>query len=173
MKNATISHRTNDLSVFRPTEGDTFRERMACISAAIGRRAYELFQDRRAEDGHDWEDWFRAESELLTPLRAKVIETDGELLIRVGVPGITDKDVEVVVEPERLIICSKKTRGSEQDTGTAKRKVERSDEMFQVIDLPHDISPDKITATLKDGILEVKLPKVDPGRKIPVAVKAA
>lgn len=31
---------------------------------AIAQRAYELFESRCYEHGHDWEDWFRAESEL-------------------------------------------------------------------------------------------------------------
>ena len=30
----------------------------------IARRAYELFETRGCEHGHDWEDWLRAESEL-------------------------------------------------------------------------------------------------------------
>jgi len=32
--------------------------------STIARRAYELFETRGYEHGHDWEDWFRAESEL-------------------------------------------------------------------------------------------------------------
>jgi hypothetical protein len=31
---------------------------------AIAHRAYELFEMRGCEHGRDWEDWFRAESEL-------------------------------------------------------------------------------------------------------------
>jgi len=31
---------------------------------AIAHRAYELFETRGCEHGHDWEDWFRAELEL-------------------------------------------------------------------------------------------------------------
>jgi hypothetical protein len=30
----------------------------------IARRAYQLFEKRAREPGHDWEDWFRAEREL-------------------------------------------------------------------------------------------------------------
>jgi hypothetical protein len=30
----------------------------------IRRRAYELYEARSREDGHDLEDWFRAESEI-------------------------------------------------------------------------------------------------------------
>jgi hypothetical protein len=31
---------------------------------AIAHRAHELFEVRGCKHGHDWEDWFRAESEL-------------------------------------------------------------------------------------------------------------
>ena len=36
----------------------------------IRKRAYELYVDRGMEDGHDLEDWFRAEEELLSKERA-------------------------------------------------------------------------------------------------------
>jgi hypothetical protein len=31
----------------------------------IARRAYQIYQRRGGEAGHDWEDWFQAEHELL------------------------------------------------------------------------------------------------------------
>jgi hypothetical protein len=31
----------------------------------IARRAYQLFEQRGAKAGHDWEDWFQAERELM------------------------------------------------------------------------------------------------------------
>jgi hypothetical protein len=34
------------------------------ISAQIARRAYELYETRGREDGHDMEDWLRAEEEI-------------------------------------------------------------------------------------------------------------
>lgn len=34
------------------------------IEERIRRRAYELYEARGREHGHDWEDWFRAESEI-------------------------------------------------------------------------------------------------------------
>ena len=37
---------------------------MQQVHLAIASRAYELFETRGCEHGHDWEDWFRAESEL-------------------------------------------------------------------------------------------------------------
>jgi Protein of unknown function (DUF2934) len=34
------------------------------VSEQIGRRAYELYEARGREDGHDLEDWLRAEEEI-------------------------------------------------------------------------------------------------------------
>ena len=34
----------------------------------ISRRAYELYLERGCEDGHDCEDWLKAESELLAEM---------------------------------------------------------------------------------------------------------
>jgi hypothetical protein len=62
---------TTQPAVFKLTASGTFVERMRQISVAIANRAYELFEARGSEHGHDWEDWFRAESELLTPIPPK------------------------------------------------------------------------------------------------------
>lgn len=31
---------------------------------SLARRAYELYEQRGGEDGHDWEDWFQAERDI-------------------------------------------------------------------------------------------------------------
>jgi|KBSMisStaDraftv2_1062788.scaffolds.fasta_scaffold00388_10 HSP20 family protein len=173
MKSTPATNRTTPLTMLRLAKGETFLERMEQISTVIACRAYELFEARRSEHGHDWEDWFRAESELLTPVLVKVSETDGELQIRAEVPGFTDKDLEVGIEPKRLIICGKKQQSSEQDNGKAVRRVENVDEMFRVINLPHEIDPEKGVATLENDTLKITLPNVNMGKKIPVGVKAA
>ena len=169
---ATIPQRITPLPVHRLTEDRTFVERMGQISSTIARRAYELFEARRSENGHDWEDWFRAESELLIPVPVKVMETDGDLHVRAEVPGFTAKEIEVRIEPRRLIICGKKQQASEQNKGKAVHRVEKSDEIFRALDLPHEIDPEKVTATLDHTVLEITLPNVHPSVKTPVGVAA-
>lgn len=172
---ATIPQRTIPLPIpiFRLTEGDTFVEQMGNISSAIARRAYELFEARRSENGRDWEDWFRAESELLTPVPVKVMEKDGDLHVRAEVPGFTDKDIEVRIEQTRLVICGKKQQTSEQNKGKGVQRVQEFEEIFRALDLPHEIDPEKVTATLNHGVLEITLPNVHPDKKTPVGDKAA
>ena len=48
-----------------------------------------------------------------------------------------------------------------------------SAEMFRVLDLPAEIDPHNMTATIKNEVLEVTLAKVNPGKKNAVGAKAA
>jgi HSP20 family protein len=103
----------------------------------------------------------------------KVTETGGDLHVQAEVPGFTDKDLEVRVEPRRLIICGKKQQTSEQNKGEGFRRAEKSDEIFRALDLPHEIDPEKVTATLDHAALEITLPNVHSSKKTPIGVKAA
>ena len=170
---ATNARPTTQPAIFKLTASGTLVERTQQISAAIARRAYELFEARGSEHGHDGEDWFRAESELLTPIPATVVDTDGELTVTAEVPGFTGKDLEVLAEPRRLIIRAKKQETMEQEKGRTALHGKMSNEMFHFLELPHEVDPNKMTATIKNDVLEVTLAKVNPDKKTAVGVKAA
>ena len=106
---ATNARPTSQPAIFKLTTSGTFVERARHISNAIARRAFELFEARGSEHGHDCEDWFRAESELLTPVPATVVDKDGGFVVRAELPGFTGKDVEVRADPRRLIILRRKS----------------------------------------------------------------
>jgi HSP20 family protein len=160
-------------AIFKLTASDSFAERRRQISAAIARRAYELFEARGFAHGRDCEDWFRAESELLTPLQAKVVETDGGFTVRAELPGFTGKDVQVLAEPGRLVISASKQETLEQEKGIAVVQGKMSTERFRAFELPLEIDPNHVTATMEHEVLEVTLAKLNPGKKIAVGVKAA
>jgi HSP20 family molecular chaperone IbpA len=46
-------------------------------------------------------------------------------------------------------------------------------EVFRVLELPHEIDPDNMKATIENEMLEVTLAKVNLGKKNAVSVKAA
>jgi HSP20 family protein len=167
------SHSTRQPAILRLTDGDPFFQRMREVYDTLARQAYELFDGRGRQDGRDLEDWFRAESELLRPMPVEVSETDDELVVRADVPGFRDKDIEVRVAPHRLIISGKREQIHDQNKRKTLYTEKKSDEVFRTVDLSEEIDPDKVRAMQQDGTLEVVLPKVRPGKKIPVAVKAA
>jgi HSP20 family molecular chaperone IbpA len=138
------------------------------LSGQIARRAYQLFEENGRKMGLDLAHWFQAESELLHPVHLSVLESAESITVRAEVPGFTVKDLEVSVEPWRVTITGKREAKEER---TAKKMVytERcSDEILRIVDLPEEVNPDKVVATLKDGILELDLPKASPTKKVPI-----
>src|SRR5580700_8640402 len=69
------------------------------IYDGIARRAFEIFESRGGSPGHDLEDWFRAESELLHPVPLNLSESSGKFIVRAEVPGFGRNDIEINVEP--------------------------------------------------------------------------
>ena len=153
--------------------GDPFFKRVQEINDLIARRAYELFESRGFTHGLDLADWLRAESDILHPIPLDVTETETELTVRAEVPGFSEKDLEVRVEPRRLFITGKHQEASEQKKGKSVYSERHATQIFRVLDLPTSINPDGVKATLSDGVLEVTLLKAEVGKKIPVLAKAA
>ena len=143
------------------------------IENRIASRAYDLFASSGFTHGHDIEDWLLAESELFGRMPVEVTENDKEVTVKAGLPGFTDKDIHIRVEPRRLFISAERQEKSENKKKGETVYSERSDEVFRTIDLPADIDPHKMRATLSKGELEITLPKREIGRKITVEPKAA
>ena len=100
-------------------------------------------------------------------------ETEKEMIIEADVPGVRDEDVDIEIEDDKVII-----KGERKHQEETKREdyyhVESSYGSFsRVIGLPNYVNADKAIAEVKDGILEVRVPKVEQRqpKKIKVATK--
>ena len=94
---------------------------------------------------------------------------DGNCIVRVDLPGIDPKDLDVHVEGELLTIKAERKaeeRGPEYRE-TYYGKFERT------VTLPHGVKAEKITAHYEHGVLElvVPLPVELAGRKIPIQIE--
>jgi HSP20 family molecular chaperone IbpA len=134
-------------------------EQMDHLYDAIARRAFELFEKEGRVDGHHMRHWLEAERELLHPVHIRMEEADGEFLVRAELPGFTASDIEVSVQPRRLTITGKRESKQENKQGDAVYAEQCSDEIFRTMELPVEVDVANVTATLKDGILEIQLPK--------------
>jgi HSP20 family protein len=139
----------------------------------IARRAIDIFESRGRLLGHELEDWFRAEFELLHPVPLNVTESDGEYIVRAEVPGFGSKDIEVIVEPLYLAISGKRETKEDEENGKMICSESRSERIFRVLDLPSVVDISKVSTTLKDGILIVDLPKARNAEKVRVEPIAA
>jgi hypothetical protein len=76
-----------------PHKLEDLRWEMQEAQLAIARRAYEFFETRGREHGHDWEDWFRAESELLRPVSVSTSESKDRISVRANVLGFEENEL--------------------------------------------------------------------------------
>jgi HSP20 family protein len=153
--------------------GDAFFELAQELNCLISRRAFELFESRGFAHGHDREDWLQAASEILLSVPVDVAETEAELTIRADVPGFGEKDIEVRVAPRSVCIAGKREVASGEKHARAMYSERRSNQIFRVLELPSEIDPDRVDATVSGGILEIRLLRVGLARKVQVLAKAA
>ena len=154
-------------------ERDGLLNRMKEVSETIAKRAYEFFETRGREFGRDIDDWVHAELELIRPVPIDITESEVELKIRAEVPGFTAKDIQVSIEPNRLIISGKIEKAEERETEKTVHTECLSNEIFRALDLPAEVDPAKVTATLKDGVLQLSLAKAPIGEPVKVDVQAS
>lgn len=102
-----------------------------------------------------------------------VTETPEEILVKVDVPGIEEKDLNVSLSGGNLIIKGERSTEKEEKDKHFHR-VERSFGSFQrIVALPVAVDADNIKAECHKGVLELHLPKKAEAKakEIPIHVK--
>ena len=122
--------------------------------ASLRRDMERMFEDFSRDTG-----WGPAMTGMAAAPRIDVSETDAELKIEAEMPGVDEKDVEVVLSDGRLTI-----RGEKKHEKDEKKKdyhlVERSYGSFaRSIGLPFAADPGKVKADFAKGVLTVTVPK--------------
>jgi HSP20 family protein len=88
-----------------------------------------------------------------------VDETDKAYKVTAELPGLEQKDVEVTLRDNALIISGEKRREHKEQNG-GRTYAERSFGRFmRSIPLDTEVDADKVQANFKNGILAVELPK--------------
>jgi HSP20 family protein len=152
---------------------DNILDRIQQTYDAIARRAFEIFENKGRSLGHEWEDWFRAESELLHPVHLEMTDSDDNLTVRAEVPGFSNKELEINVEPRKLTIVGKHLAQEENKKGKTIYSEWCANEILRVVDLPAEVESSKVSATLKDGILNIQLPKAAHVKAVRIDPKTA
>lgn len=91
------------------------------------------------------------------------VEDQGDkFVVRAELPGFEEKDLDVQLHDNVLTI-----RAEEQQEEGGER---RSRSFHRTVTLPSGTDPDKVTATYRNGVLELHVPKTEQakGRRIPV-----
>lgn len=104
---------------------------------------------------------------------AVAFDDDGtSFVLRADVPGLTEKDFEISVANNTVTL--KGERKVEAPEGYSQHRRERSAVRFaKSFQLPARVDAEKVTATLKHGVLTVTLPRAAEAQPRQISVKAA
>jgi HSP20 family protein len=89
------------------------------------------------------------------------------------VPGFSTKELEINVEPNKLTIAGKHEAQEENKKGKTIYSERCGKEILRVVDLPAEVGSSKVSAMLKDGILNIELPKAAHAKRVRIEPKTA
>jgi HSP20 family protein len=120
--------------------------------------------------GHSWplENLFQVEGLRMPSL--DVVDRDTEVLVRAEIPGIDKKDIKVSLADNVLTIKGQTSREEKEEKGDYYRNEISSASFARSISVPANLDVTKAAANLKDGILEIKLPRVETSKRRNITV---
>jgi len=127
--------------------------------------------DRLAQDF-----WRSTAAQAVAPVfapRLEVVEQESEFLVTAELPGLEEKDFQLEVHGNVLTL-----RGEKRSETTGEQKgrhfTERVyGEFRRAIELPVEVASDKASASFKNGVLTVTLPKAETAKVRHIPVNAA
>jgi HSP20 family protein len=97
---------------------------------------------------------------------------EGKLLIRIDLPGVDSKDVEITATGDQLTIRGKRERVSEEKERDFFHREVYYGAFERTIKLPEGAKSDEIEATQRNGVLELSVPLAEKAtaRKVPINI---
>jgi len=157
----TGSIRMNDGDSFE-SEDDSGLERDT--PNPMSRKAVKPLKD----DDRAWEEDMLEEGQL----SVDVHQTPSEIIITAMVAGVRPEDIQLDISRDMITI-----RGKREENRVVDEENYYTRELYwgafsRTISLPQEVEPDEAVATEKHGLLVLKLPKIDKGKRKNVRVKS-
>lgn len=101
-----------------------------------------------------------------------ILETADSYVLDIYMPGVTEKGAEATLENDVLTIRGRVDVPNQQDLKLVYQEYEVGD-YRRVFTLTDGVDRDRISATVRDGILHLVLPKSEGSKAKRIAIKAA
>jgi len=100
-----------------------------------------------------------------------LFEDKNEIVIKAELPGMEKENVEVKLTDHMLTIKGEKKKEEEIKEENYYRSERSYGSFIRTLELPADVHADKVKASFKNGILEVRLPKTEEAKSKEIKVK--
>jgi len=104
---------------------------------------------------------------------ADMYETKNDVVVSAELPGVSEKDIRVSVTGDLLTIQGERQGNSEVEDGGHYRRERWFGKFERTLSLPVPVETNQVKATYRDGVLTVKLPKVEEIKPKEIKIEAA
>lgn len=107
--------------------------------------------------------------------RVDLLERDDQVQVTIDLPGVTAEEINITLAGNMLTVTGTRSTGTTSTAGQTVRMSERPSGPFRrSVPMPVAVDPDKVTASVQNGILSILLEKssTEKPRQIPIKSSA-
>jgi HSP20 family protein len=116
-----------------------------------------------------FDDWLDGHERAWTPA-IDVVREDDHLVLRADLPGIKPEEVKIEVEDDFLTVSGEHRESTEEKDKQYVRRERRYGFFSRSMKLPPGIDAKQITASTREGVVEVTIPLPSEAKKEPVRI---
>jgi HSP20 family protein len=116
------------------------------------------------------ERWLGRETEVTAP-SVDVYEEKDDIIVKAELPGMDKNDIEVNISDSQLTLKGEKKKEEKVEEENYYRCERSYGAFFRTLELPSTVQADKIKASFKNGVLEVRLPKTEEAKSKEIKIK--
>ena len=122
-------------------------------------KPFDMFQDFMRDWGFTDSPFRFHRPEMTTWIpKMDVFEKEGELVLKVDLPGVPKDNIKITVEEGFLVIAGERKEEKEVKEDNYYRFERELGAFYRRLPLDFEVDPNLIKATFKEGVLEVKVP---------------
>jgi HSP20 family protein len=99
-----------------------------------------------------------------------VIDREDEVVVRAAVPGYKKEEIEISVSNSTLTLKGETKKEEKEEKGDYYRCEISQGAFTRIISLPAEVDESKAKASMKDGMLELTLPKVEKSKRHTISI---
>lgn len=123
----------------------------------------EAMEEKTAEEK---EEWFESEGQLAID----VYQTGKDLVVQSAIAGVKSEDLDISIEDDVITIKGRRKKPNTETGDYFTQECYWGSFSRQII-LPVEVDPNRVEASMKEGVLTIRLPKIERERKRKIAIK--
>ena len=100
-----------------------------------------------------------------------VVDQENEVLVRAELPGVNKQDLDISLSENMLTVKGQTRQEKKVERDNYFRAEISQGSFLRSVYLPVEVDSDRASAELKDGILEIRLPKVESAKRKSIQVQ--